>query len=237
MSCDIMCVVSRITGKRREKMRNFTISVVVVGLILGGISMATSQTLTSNQIHSAIERGLKSKPSEIGLAFKVSEFNNAKAFTRSAFKRFRSHGLESQHGLEEFGLAVYTPLAWIERATAIAASQLRPFSTNDVTDDMRRPILRIFVKPNAQHIVLRDTNKQSTLQSIDGKRPFLEAINFGPQWEADIVGNIILFEFPLEEVRKLQIPGNGSFYIRVEVTPGQFEQFEVKKKHLDRLPL
>lgn len=200
-------------------------------------SAATAQALTTEQVQAAVDRGLKSKPSEIGLTFKVSQFNNAKAFTRSAFKRFRSRGLDDSHGLEEFGLAVYTPLAWIERYAATAASQLRPFSSADVTDEMKRPVLRVFVKPNARHIVLRDLDRRSVLQSLGEGRPFFEIINFGLQWEKDIVGDRMLFEFPLEEVRKLQVPGDGGFYIRVEITPGQFEEFEVKKKHLDRLPM
>lgn len=215
-----------------------TLKILVLSAIFVGLaSAAIAQALTAEQVQAAITRGLKSKPSEIGLAFKITDFNNAKAFTRSAFKRFRSRGLDDSHGLEEFGLAVYTPLAWIERYAATAASQLRPFSSADVTDEMKRPVLRIFVKPNAHHIVLRDLDKRSALQSLGEKRPFFEPIHFRPRLEKDIVGSIKLFEFSLEEVRKLQVSGDGSFYIRVEITPGQFEEFEVKKKHLEKLPM
>lgn len=219
-------------------MRNFTIGgVIAVVLTLVGVSTATSQTLTPDQIQTAIERGLKSRQSEIGLFFKITQINNARALIRGMTKSFRSRGLDSNHGLEEFGLSVYTPLAWIERQAAKIAGQLRPFSTADVTDEMKRPVLRVFVKPNAQHIVLRDLDKQAVLQSISGKQPFFEPINFGLQWQTDIVGDIMLFEFSLEEVRKLQVPGDGGFYIRVEIGTEQFEEFEVKKKHLKKLPM
>lgn len=209
-----------------------TLKILVLSAFLAAATAVTiaAQTLTLEQFQAAIERGLKSRPSEIGLDFKTTKFNSGKAVLRSFVRSHLSHGLDSRHGLENFGVVMYTPLAWVERQAAIAASRDLPFVIGNVTDEMRRPVLRVYVKPLAQHTLLRDDNKASVQPLAPGKQ-LSEFINFGRQVEF----NMTYFEFELNDVARLK--ALGGFHIRVEIRPGQFEEFEVKKKHLDRLPL
>jgi hypothetical protein len=153
-----------------------------------------------------------------------------------------------------FWLEVYTPESWIALHKMWAAEEYREFTDNDVTDEMREPVLRVVVHPDipgtfdgqamassVKHAVVRSTFKEAIAVQPLSKEPFAER----PHGQAiQTVGGAVLeysgvlVTFPLDAVlalRDADKQSKGEFIITV-IGESEKKDFKVKTKHFERLP-
>lgn len=112
---------------------------------------AQAQQLTKPEIEEAVASGLAARSSAVGL-HKVGG---------------RTEVYDNNARQVRMGVSVYTPTAWVQLQAAKAKAQYRTFSAGNVTADMTRPVLRVFVKPYvATHLVIKSTDGSTAIQPI-----------------------------------------------------------------------
>ena len=215
--------------------------VVVAATMLPTAVMA--QTVPSNEaIRQAIAEGLKSKGAFHGLQLQ----EGGKTFMRGMEALSGDNGTASSTG---FRVHIYTPITWIRQLASDAAKEFRPFTVEDVREEDKAPILRVVVYPDqartvtakgvagtssVQHVVLRDSAKKTVIQPTS-KDAFSEvsknAMGGAEQYEG------IRVEFPLDGLRELRgEKGDGEFILTVVGQTRNERNFEIKKKHFERMP-
>lgn len=195
--------------------------------------MAQAQTMSDEAVATAVERGNKTTPDRVGLVLTPSGFG---------LKDFVGGGISlnplnsNANPWDGFAVVLFTPQTWVEQAAAKAKAVYKPFSINDVTDDMRRPVLRIFSKQGyVERIVIRSADKASAIQLSASITCPDDAIYFGNNGGSlECRG----FEFSMDEVRKIQsLDKNKELLVTVILIQAAGERdFKVQKKHLKRLP-
>jgi hypothetical protein len=142
-----------------------------------------------------------------------------------------------------FKLTIHTPKTWIAMHEQEAASKFLPFGEAEISEEMRRSVLRVIVHPNAQssnlavsaqHVVIRSTDKKASValqpSSIE---PFTET--FGNAMGATLEVTGVTATFDLDAVRKITASDpKGEFLVTVVGT--RQADFKVKDKHLKELP-
>ncbi len=145
-----------------------------------------------------------------------------------------------------FSLQVYTPLAWVMQMSADAAKRYQPFGPENVTTDLRMPVLRVVVYPDmptevsargmtqtssVDHVVLRDAQKKAVLQPVS-EEPFQEEVANAMGGRAVFMG--VRATFSLDDLQALRSPA-GEFHVTV-IGDRNEKDFKVKTKHLKDLP-
>jgi hypothetical protein len=209
-----------------------TIRTIVFVVLLGAFAIpAQAQQLTQTEIAAAISEGARTKPTDIGLVM-TAKPSFKERLALAAIDTFGG-GAEFWTG---FAMAVYTPASWIQLSSARAAARFE--TLENATGDMKKPVLRIFLKPNANsRAVIRDTAKTAVLRPLVS-RACTGTIQFGNEVSNDCVE----LHFDLAAVRKLQ-DAKGEFLINVQVMGQDGDRqvemqrdFQVKGKHLNDLP-
>jgi len=126
---------------------------VLVVLLAAFAVPVSAQQLTKAEIEQAVAAGLETKPDKIGL-HKVGS---------------RTEVYDANARQVKMGVSIYTPTAWIQLQAAKAKAQYRTFSASDVTAEMTRPVVRVFVKPYVAHnLVLRSSDESAAIQPVSG---------------------------------------------------------------------
>jgi len=209
----------------------------LTAMILAAIPAQAQDTLTDQQVATAIERGRQIEPKDACVTVKESAAKKFGLGTLKSFTRTMVNpaNLGTRDVSDDLEAQICTPEAHIEYQAAQARAEHRKFSIKDVSSDMRRPVIRVMVKPFAQSVVLRknkdDDNgvagriaNQATWQNFTGGLPTAS------------------FEFELDEVRELT---TSEFIVSVSMvgmtTDGRqssaTRDFKVKREQLARLPM
>ena len=138
---------------------------------------STYHVLNDSEVAAAVLKGSHERPSGIGLT--LVDLQTA----------LISGMLCKECGQSGFSIVVYTPLKWIEYQAAVAHRQLRPFSYEAVTPQMREPILRVMAYPSkadyisgtglsfsssVMRVVLTDDTKQNIIQPLTNENGIVE---------------------------------------------------------------
>jgi hypothetical protein len=203
--------------------------------------LAQKQTLAEQDKADAIRIGVKEKGGLTGLALADSgrAFGNALASMNNPYATTDGTG---------FSLRVYTPKTWVAQLASNSAKEYKPFTVDDVTEEMLEPVLRVVVYPDkpttlngkgmngassAEHVLLQDENKGSVVQPMS-KEPFTDTASSALR---DMAFQGIVAKFPLDAVRELRGPKGDQEFLIVVVGEGKKEKvFKVKEKHFARLP-
>ncbi len=217
-------------------MKKITAAIVAVAAIIIAVPDAgQAQSLTDQQIQAAIERGQNTKVKDIGLFMKASALEQfkpkglARSFLRAAINPLGNN----QDFWEQFEARMYTPEAWIALQAAKAKDLRVAFTAAQVTEEMRRPIVRIVVNPYASYIIIFRKDKDSN--GIQATAASTTAVPMGMPPAPS-------FEIPLEQVRELV---RDEFIVTVQVSgvtmtgkeASAAKDFQIKKDKLDQLPI
>ena len=218
----------------------FVSAVLCLGVVSIPVS-AQKQALAEQDKADAVRLGVKEKGGLTGLGLSDSgrAFGNALVAMNNPYAQTDGTG---------FSLRVYTPKTWIAQLASNAAKEYKPFTADDVTEEMLEPVLRVVVYPDkptmlngkgmsgassAEHVVLRDENKRSVVQPMS-KEPFTDTASSALR---DMAYQGIVAKFPLDAVRELRGPKGDQEFLIVVVGEGRTEKaFKVKEKHFARLP-
>jgi hypothetical protein len=134
--------------------------------------------LNDSEVAAAVIKGSHESPSRIGLMLVDMQ------------TLLISGMLCKECGQSGYSIVVYTPLRWIEYQAAVAHRQLRPFSYEAVTPQMREPILRVMAYPSkadyitgtglsmsssVMRVVLTDETKQNIIQPLTNENGIVES--------------------------------------------------------------
>lgn len=214
-------------------MRKHFLFVVLVATISAAClsAMAQAQMVSGELVIAAVERGNDTNPEDVGVVLGGGVgVNTFFRMTNDAWADLR--------------VRVYTPETWIEHSVATAKAKYETFTAANVTEDMRRPVLRVTVnRLYVERIVIRSADKKTAIQpaapvpctpgapSLPG---VYDTIRFDPACKG--------FEFPLDEVRKIQsTEKSGEFLVTVVLIKDSIvgrtdRDFKVQRKHLEKLP-
>ena len=213
--------------------------IVAILIALTTTVSAQQATLSDQSKATAIAAGTKDKGKLTGLVLEDSgqKFTNVLAALN-----------HTPIGNAGFSLRVYTPTTWIAQQAADAAKAYRPFTTDDITDEMLAPILRVVVYPDTptlltgagmsaassvEHVVLRDANKTLVVQPTT-EEPFTDTLSSALR---DKAYEGVTATFPLDALATLRGAKGDQEFLIVVVGAGTKERvFTVKSKHFERLP-
>lgn len=215
--------------------RQTLVAVVLVAVVFNSSSAAAQMvSLTDEQIEVAIAAGAKQKGREQGLDLQDSAASFMAAMSNTG-------------GRQGFTVVMYTPTTWLRQQASNAAKQYRTFARADVTEEMLEPVLRVIVeadKPthvsgrvaasSVEHAVLRDKKRTTAIQPT-----YKEAYDDGV---ANAMGGKIdlesmQFKFPLEGLQEIRgAKGDQEFFLTVVGERSAEKNFEIKKKHFERIP-
>lgn len=207
--------------------------VVVLAVLSAACLSITKVQAQEDPITAAVARGNKTTPDGVGLILAPSGFG---------LKDFVGGGISlnplnsNANPWDGFAVVLHTAPTWVEQAAAKAKLRYQPFAVADVTDEMRRPVLRIFAnQPYVDRIVVRSADKMTIIQPTASVDCPADGMYFGGyEGSLECKG----FEFTLEDVRKIQSTNkNGEFLVTVVLVQGAGERdFKVQRKHLKKLP-
>jgi hypothetical protein len=215
---------------------------IAIAVIVSATALsAQKQTLSEQDKADAVRIGTKEKGKLTGLSLLDSGASWANALTVTAAN-------PSGTGGTGFSLRVYTPKTWVEQLASNAAKEYRPFTINDITDEMLEPVLRVIVYPDkptsltaagmastssAEHVVLRDEAKHLVVQPAS-KEAFSDKASSALR---DMEYQGLVAKFPLDSLKELRGPnGDKEFLIVVVGAKTKEKEFRVKQKHFERLP-
>lgn len=198
--------------------------------------------LTDEDVQRALESGARAKGRDCGLSLRDSMQGFSNAMVAMGDGRTGGTG---------FSVDVYTPFSWIAQQSSWAAKRYQAVRSEDVTEESRRGVLRVYANPDlptrvsadglvgtsgVDHIILRSTRDKSfeVAQPIETQEDVAYAQNaFGAEvGYASLVGY-----FELEDVRRIsELDAKGEFFVVVIGTSGEEKKFKVKTKHFERLP-
>jgi len=195
--------------------------------------------LTSEEIAQAILQGQKNPNAEQGLLL----VDKGQAWAKAMLS---PHRAGSGSG---FSIVLYTPTTWIRRIAAEATKEGRPFTAQQVTEEMLEPLLYVVVNPDVpsrvdasgmvgtssvQGVVLRDEQRREDIEPVDVETfergdPDKFASEFGFQGVAA--------SFVLEDLTRIRSAGrDGEFLVTVIGSTGEEKNFKIKKKFFAFLP-
>jgi hypothetical protein len=167
--------------------------------------------LTDAEVQAAIDRGSSGKPHTIGLQLHDVE--------NSAFSSLSC----STCGQTDYFVTVYTPSQWIEAAAAAAKNVNKTFSLANVSDAMRRPVLRVTaqqirnsggrrVPPTPiQQVTLTDQAKKEIIQPLVERGNQQALVQNGDRGSIDASSAGANFDMAAVH----QVAGKGDFFIVV----------------------
>jgi hypothetical protein len=219
-------------------MRTFHKAIIEVLILLLFASVCfCQQPLTNRQVEDAVTRGLSGKRHHIGLQLIDMQVALGSAMLSGPYGMGKATG---------FTIHVYTPEQWVELQAMTAKDDMRPFSVNDVTDEMRAPLLHVLALPSqaeyisgngmqfaqgVKRIVLSDTNRQITIQpeeSTSGTVTTSSAMRDMSYHSGEAT-------FPMIAVTQIrQADSHGEFFI-VVVGEKWNKFFKVKEHYLKQL--
>jgi hypothetical protein len=223
----------------------FTLMSVVL-LIIGSLPNAAAaqswtqpSPLTGEQINAAIYQGVTHPGQSQGLVLvdKGSQFGQALAAVNTAAGNQKPWDQAPASG---FTIAIFTPTTWIAQQASDAAQQGRTFTSQDVSNDMLRPVIRVTALPSTApppgiglnfgqdvssvgNIRLADASRQDSVESAN-RRAFSYQNLSG-----------LIAEFSLDDLARVR-RNNPEFFVLVS-GPNNSHDFKIKNKHLARLPL
>jgi hypothetical protein len=221
-------------------------AMVVATLALGFLAQAAiaqtwtgSNLLTSEQISSAIYQGIThpGQPQGLVLSDAGSQFGQFTAALSAASGQQKPWDQAPASG---FKITIYTPKSWIAQQASDAAQQGRTFTTQNVSDDMLRQVIRVTAMPSTPPpagIGLnfgQDVSSVGDIKLADASRKIvIESSNRSPFSFQDLSG--LLVEFSLDDLSRVR-QYSSEFYVSV-VGPNNSHDFKIKNKHLAKLPL
>ncbi len=231
------------------KLKEKTWLSVAVLMLLAGTATArdndrpfTHYPLIDSEINLAIAAGTKAKGKACGLSLRDSfqSFSNSMAIAGG-----------TPTGSTGFGVDVYTPFAWIAQNASWEAKKYRELELDDVTEEMKEGVLRVFANPDmptrvspggmagtsgVEHIIIRSTPKKNfeVLQPLETVEDIEYAQNaFG----AEVALPSMAGYFALEDVVRIStLDKKGEFFVVVIGTTGEEKKFKIKTKHFKLLP-
>ena len=174
-----------------------------------------------------------------------AEFQDAMDFARANPKL--QYGLNLPEGIfvpaaERMRVSVYTPLAWVYKASAERALKSQTMTLADVGPDERESVLRVFAQPyvpgeinsgrSVDHVVIMDKSRKRTLQPTWSESTPREVGNAlgGKQTYRGVSA-----KFDLAALRELRGGDNQEFWI-VLIEGKRETRYEVTRQLLQRLP-
>jgi hypothetical protein len=246
--------------ERRDEMRvrATILGVLCFFLLLAFSSFAVSKErdepfahfpLTDADVESAYESGLTLETKKVGLRLKAGsdDLGDLSRVDRDRHGHWLSGGGGGKIPTTGFVVEVFTPYAWIQREASLRAAKGSGMTAEDVTADMRAPVLRILCHPNmplnpedgvfgaeVERVSLRSTSKKDyeVLEPTQTERmptpaKFAAATDIGP----------LLATFHVEGVSRIaDLDKKGEFYIDIVSVSGEEKDLKVKTKHFSRLP-
>lgn len=206
--------------------------------------------LTDADVDSAIQSGLTLASDQVGLRLTAAS-DDVGEFQRVYDERL-GHWLTGG-GLSTpttgFVVEVFTPYSWIQKEASLRAAEGGGMTTDDVTREMKEPLLRVLCHPNTplkaregvlgvevERVSLRSTAKKDweLLEPAQTER-LATPVRVGTAIVADI--GPLLASFPMEEVSRIaDLDPKGEFYIVIVSAAGEEKELKVKTKHFSRLP-
>ena len=206
--------------------------------------------LTETDVDTAVKSGLTLETKKVGLRFKAAS-DDLGDFQRVDDERLGHWltGSGSRMDTTGFVVEVFTPYSWIQRVASLRAADGSGMTTEEVTEGMKEPVLRILCHPNtpvsSQEGVVGVEVERVTLRST-AKREYevIEPSQTEPLAMPARRGNAVLTDigpllasFPMEEVLRIaKLDKKGEFYIDIVSATGEEKDFKVKTKHFSRLP-
>jgi hypothetical protein len=207
--------------------------------VVGGFTISlraqssSSPSLTPDQIRAALTRGYENPGREHGQAIEdlASSWFSALGQYAASQNQLRPGDQVAASG---FRIVLYTPYTWIARE---ASTSQRRISEDEVTEDMLRPVFRVFAFPSippdmgpnsgwdvspVANVLLMDAARRRVLQP-ESREPFDHKGSRG-----------IVAVFPLNVLASVRDKG-GEFRITVVGSGTNRKEFSVKKKHLPGL--
>ena len=145
-----------------------------------------------------------------------------------------------------FDLYLYTPSTWIEYQAAEAHHLMRVFKPSDVTDDMKRDVIRVMVHANTpnkvthngmrsasnvDHVVMQDASRKIVIQPIKEEQSD-EMVASAVSSQFTMHGQVA--EFSETDFNTVRGDGDAEFYVTV-IGDKQKKDFKVKSKHFSKL--
>lgn len=226
-----------------RKLTPSKMSLLLIVFLLGFARLAHAQNLnsvlTTEQINAAIAHGITDPGQSQGLVLvdAGNQFTQSMAVLNSSLGNQKPWDQVPASG---FQITVFTPWSWIAQQASNAAQQGRRFGSEDVTEDMLRPVIRIVALPSTPPPAGsglnfgQDVSPVGNVRLADAsKKNPVEPENRIPFVYQNLSG--LTAEFSLDDLARVR-QGNSEFYILV-TGPKNSHDFKVKKKHLARLPL
>ena len=144
-----------------------------------------------------------------------------------------------------YRISLYTPPSWIAQLAGTAVADGKTLSPDEVEDDDRAPLLRVFASPSTPTVGSSQDRSSSVLHVsvLDERRRSrllpLEQRSFTVRHRA-LLGSGTLAglraTFRLSDLEALRGGADREFFVRVEGT-GYTKDFKIKRKHFSRLPM
>jgi hypothetical protein len=148
-------------------------------------------------------------------------------------------------------IRVLTPYSWICEQAKEAERRFMPFAIEDVTEEMRRPVLRVYASPGKilkdarkkgledhgmTHVTFRSTAKKNfeALEpvSVEEEKRSVEDID---EERTHYPTLIVLFD--LEEVARIsKLDEKGEVFVVLTNNFGKERKLKIKTKHFKKLP-
>lgn len=157
-------------------------------------------------------------------------------------KRVDSAGLQLTSwsiGQADLHATLFTPTSWIELAAATAASNFKPFTMQDVTEDMLSPVLRVFITMAITNVVLRDVNERQVIQPSAKAVPCDTLVPFWVTTSASTYNSCQEFVFDLAALKAIRAVGKGEFLVTASALSEHGmakKDFRIKDRHFAKLP-
>jgi hypothetical protein len=158
--------------KLGEKELTKAASIIPVASAQQAVLALPVSTLPDEEINAAILQGIHDpNPNNIGLY--LSDMQTA------LFSGIADNGASATSG---FSVVIFSPKRWIEFLAAVAHQQMRPFSLNDITPEMRADVIHILALPDTPdrlnsvgiaassgvvHVVICDRTRTITVQPLN----------------------------------------------------------------------
>lgn len=172
--------------------------------------------LSPTQIDEAIKSGKRKAVSDVGL-------------------QLRSWSI----GALGLRVVLFTPTTWIELAAATATANFKPFQATDVTQEMREPVLRVFITMGITNVVLRNEAQRRVVQASKKSRCGDTLVSFGGESSYAMYSQCQEFDFALAALNAIRQSEDDEFYVTATGLTSRgtrSHDFLIKTKHFSDLP-
>ena len=210
------------------------LSVLVMSMV-SCVANGQSTALTDESIAASISKGMNEKPSQVGLHLD------------DVGSRFAAAMDKTGNASLGFDLYLYTPSTCIEYQAAETHHLMKVFKAADLTEDMKRDVIRIMVhantpqsvnrtgmrnSSNVDHVVMQDLARKEVIQptaEIQSDEMVASAVSSQFTMHGQVV------EFAADDVKKIRgANGDAEFFVTV-IGDKQKKDFKVKAKHFSKL--